>query len=282
MQGQFADLTDSQSFVHMRHIKGIFPELVALLCVIAFVLAGDLLSDTDRTPALFSSGDAGQVIVVYDGDTIKIRFDDGRVCKARLIGIDTPEIEDERQDVRFLAYTAKRFTFFHLYRRRIKIAYDWERTDSYGRLLVYVWSEEVGLFNEFILKEGYAFAFIKFPFNSEYKKRFIAAERQARDLEKGLWQKEPPPVIAAEDADDHVGKLLVVRYLCKDTRTRGNFVFLNSGENFSAVIPRAQISLFPEIDRLEGNVLSVKGFLETYKGKPQIMVFLPLQLRSDE
>ncbi|MGD9347995.1 MAG: thermonuclease family protein, partial [Candidatus Aminicenantes bacterium] len=213
---------------------------------------------------------------------IKVRFDDGRVKKARFIGIDSPEIEDERQDVRFLAYVAKRFTFFHLYRERVRISYDWERTDKYGRILVYVWTEKLGLFNEFILKEGYAFALTKFPFNSELKKRFIAAEKQARNLEKGLWQREPLPVITAEDTFDHVGKLLAVRYLCKDIRTGGNFVFLNSGKNFSAVIPRTKISLFPRIDRWEGNILSVKGFLETYRGKPQIMVFLPMQLQSDE
>lgn len=229
-----------------------------------------------------SPGDAGQVIVVYDGDTIKIRFDDGRVRKARLIGIDAPEIEDEREEVKFLAYMAKRFAFFHLYRERVKIEYDWERTDKYGRILVYVWTEEMGLFNEFILKEGYALVYTKFPFNAEYKNRFIAAERKARELEKGLWKKEPFLTIAVKDAIGHVGELLSVRCVCTDVRARGNFVYLNSSGDFSAVIPRRQISLFPEIGEVKGRKITVKGFLETYKGKPQIMVFLPMQLHIDD
>jgi len=262
--------------------KRITTGLSVFLSILFFIFFGSrsAITDTwfDRSPP----GDTGQVIVVYDGDTIKVKFENGRVQKARLIGIDSPEIEDERDEVRFLAYTAKRFAFFHLYHKRVKIEYDWERVDKYGRLLVYVWTEEVGLFNEFILKEGYASAFTKFPFKREYKKRFISAERQARDFEKGFWKKAPPLTIAAKDTLDHVGKLLSVKYLCVDVRTRGNFVYLNSSGDFSAIIPRAQISLFPQIRDVEGRGISVRGFLETYKGKPQIMVFLPLQLRVGE
>ncbi len=266
----------------MIHRKRITPGLSVFLFILFFFFFGSRSAITnikfDRSPP----GDTGQVIVVYDGDTIKVQFDDGRTQRARLIGIDAPEIEDERDEVRFLAYMAKRFAFFHLYHKRVKIEYDWERADKYGRLLVYVWTEEVELFNEFILREGYASAFTKFPFKGEYRKRFIAAERQARTLEKGLWKREPLLTIPAKDTLDHVGELLSVKFLCTDVRTSGNFVFLNSSEDFSAVIPRAQISLFTQISTLEGRVISVRGFLETYKGKPQILVFLPLQLNNIE
>ena len=229
-----------------------------------------------------SPGDTGQVIVVYDGDTITIRFDDGRVRKARLIGIDAPEIEDEREGVKFMAYMAKRFAFFHLYRKQEDIEYDWERTDKYGRILVYVSTEEAGLFNEFILREGYASVFTKYPFKTEYRNRFIAAEREARGLEKGLWKKEPFLTIAAKDAPGHVGKLLSVRYVCTDVSERGNFVYLDSSDSFRAVIPRRQVSQFTGIGKVKDKTIAVKGFLETYKGEPQIMVFLPVQLHIDD
>ncbi|MGD8538157.1 MAG: thermonuclease family protein [Candidatus Aminicenantes bacterium] len=262
----------------MIRTKRIGAGLCVLLWVILFFFCSNLSANARKTFSRSSLGDNGQVIVVYDGDTIKIRFDDGRVRKARLIGIDAPEIEDEREEVKFLAYTAKRFAFFHLYRKRIRVEYDWERTDKYGRILVYVWTKEEGLFNEFILGEGYAFVFTKFPFKEEYRKRFIAAERQARNLDKGLWKKEPFDTITARDALGHVGELLSVRYVCADVRARGNFVYLNSSGDFSAVIPNTQISLFPDISALKGTMISVSGFLEIYKGKPQIMVFLPHQL----
>jgi micrococcal nuclease len=266
----------------MIHRKRIAPGLSVFLFILFFFFFGSRSATTHERLKSDSSEDSGRVIVVYDGDTIKVRFDDGREHKARLIGIDAPEIGDEREEVRFLAYAAKRFAFFHLYHKRVKLEYDWERTDKYGRLLVYVWAEEVGLFNEFILREGYASAFTKFPFKEEYRKRFVTAERQARNLEKGLWKKEPLLTIAAKDAFDHVGELLSVKFLCTDVRTSGNFMFLNSSGDFSAVIPRAQISLFTQISILKGRIISVRGFLETYKGKPQILVFLPLQLNNIE
>ena len=264
----------------MMRIKRIPVDFCVSLSVLFFFFCGDLSANTNRMQGRSPSGDTGRVIVVYDGDTIKIQFDNGSVQKARLIGIDAPEIEDEREDVKFLAYTAKRFAFFHLYRKRVRIEYDWERTDKYGRILVYVWTEGESLFNEFILREGYASAFTKFPFKTEYRKRFIAAEGRARELERGLWKREPLLVIAAKDAISHVGEFLSVRFVCADVKVRGNFVYLNSSGGFSAVIPRERIALFPEILALKGREISVKGFLETYRGEPQIIVFLPLQLQK--
>jgi len=265
----------------MIHLKRITPGFCVFLLILLLFMTSNLSAILDVKIGQTRSGDTVQVIVVYDGDTIKVRFENGRVQKARLIGIDTPEIGDERENVRFLAYTAKRFAFFHLYRKRVRLEFDWERTDKYGRLLVYVWTEEVGLFNEFILKEGYASAFTKFPFKENYKKRFISAERYARNHEKGLWQREPLRTIAAKDTLSNVGEFLSVEYFCTDVRSQGNFVFLNSAGEFSVLIPSAQLSLFPRVNQLEGRVISVKGFLETYKGKPQIMVFLPLQLSKN-
>lgn len=267
-------------FIHMICIKETNSKCCVFLFVLFFLLCGNLSTNINMRHDHSFYGDNGQVIVVYDGDTIKIRFANGSVRKARLIGIDAPEIKDEREEVKFLAYTAKRFAFFHLYRKRVRIEYDWERTDKYGRILVYVWAEEVGLFNEFILREGFAFVFTKFPFKEEYRKRFIAAERQARKLEKGLWRGEPLLAISAEDVPGHIGEFLSVKFVCADIVVRGNFVYLNSTGDFSALIPRDRISLFPEIRALEGRKISVKGFLETYRGEPQIMVFLPLQLQK--
>lgn len=266
----------------MKCVERVNPAFRVLLIVLFFCSSG---SQPASLPIHFEgspSGDTGLVTVVYDGDTIKVQLDSGHVHKARLIGIDSPEIDDEREEVRFLAYAAKRFAFFHLYRKRVRIEYDWERMDKYGRLLVYVWTEDTGLFNEFILKEGFASALTKFPFREDCRKRFVAAERQARDLGKGLWSREPLLTVSAKDANDFVGELLVVKFTCVDVRIERNFVFLNSSADFSAVIPSAYTLSFPKIEEMEGEVLSVRGFLETYRGKPQILVFLPLQIYVGE
>ena len=229
----------------------------------------------------FSFPESGLVTAVFDGDTIKVRFKNDQERKVRLIGIDAPEIEDSREEVIFRAQMAKRFSFFYLYHKRIKLSYDWEIEDKYGRLLAYIWTENQGLFNKFILSEGFAFVFLKFPFR--YREEFIEAEREARRLEKGLWKKGPYPSISVSEVRAYIGNLLSVKYTCTRVRTKGKFVFLHSsGEEFSTLIPRESISLFPEPNSFREKVLSVKGFLEEYKGKPQILAFFPRQIKIEK
>jgi micrococcal nuclease len=222
----------------------------------------------------------GLITAVYDGDTVKVRFENGQETRVRLIGIDAPEIEASREEERFRAQMAKRFAFFYLYRKTVKLSYGWEMEDKYGRLLAYIWTEKQGLFNKFILSEGFAAVFLNFPF--EYREEFIEAEREARKLEKGLWKKGPYPSVSASDTRAYLGQLISVKYRCSRVQTKGKFVFLYSGEEFSTLVPLENISLFPELKSFKGKVLSVTGFLEEYKGKPQVVAFFPMQIKIEK
>jgi len=249
--------------------------LLLLLFFIGLFVSGILQSEQRREAAFPKSG---FVTAVYDGDTIKVRFNSGYERKVRLIGINAPETHDLRKEVKFHAYMAKRFAFYYLYNRKVNLTYDWELEDKYGRLLAYIWTEREGLFNEFILKEGFASVFLKFAF--KYKKEFKKAEEEAQRLGRGFWKKGPFPSIRADEARNNIGKLVSVKYTCSGVQNRGKFVFLvSSGEEFSALIPQENLSLFSGLELLRGNFVSVTGFLEEYKDKPQIMVFFPIQIK---
>jgi len=255
--------------------------LIIIISVLLFLagflgyLTGRSIYHKQEEGAVFPQN--GLVTVVYDGDTLKVKFKNGNERKVRLIGVDAPEISDQREDVLFRAFMAKRFAFFYLYRENIKLTYDWELEDKYGRLLAYVWIEGEGLFNKFILSEGFASVFQSFPFR--YRDEFIEAEKEARKLEKGLWRKENYPSILPEEAGMHIGELLTVRYTCARVQAEGKFVFLHSGGNeFSTLIPKESLNLFPGVNSYRGKVLSVTGFLEEYKGNPQVVAFLPSQI----
>jgi len=223
--------------------------------------------------------EAGVVSAVYDGDTIKVRFKSGFQRKVRLIGIDAPEIDDEREDVQFLAYVAKRFAFFHLYKREVKLSYDWQLEDEYGRLLAYVWVNEV-LFNDFILHEGFAYAFLKFPFRKDYQERFKGSEEFARKNERGFWRRGSFPQIHLQEVRDYLGKLISVQFKCASLESKRQFLFLNSSEKlFSALIPQKKLSLFSGWKNYLHRNLVVTGFLEEYRSQPQIMLFLPSQIK---
>lgn len=215
---------------------------------------------------------------VYDGDTIKIRFDTGREDVVRLIGVSCPELEDTREEIRFLAFMAKRFTYYHLYNKRVTLVYDWEHRDKYDRLLAYVFIGK-RLFNEFLLAEGFAWIYLKYPFREDFRQRFIQASREARSSERGLWKAKPYPVLSIKELMTHIGQMVRVEFACVSCRERGNFIYLHSqGRRFSALIPRDKQLLFPHVKAMEGQRVIVTGFLEKYKGQPQILLFLPWQL----
>lgn len=121
---------------------------------------------------------------VVDGDTIEARFR-GRVLDVRLIGIDTPESVAPGVPVQCYALEASRFTTDRLEGERVRLEFDVERIDRYGRSLAYVWLGHE-LFNETLVREGYAFV-TTYPPDVKYVDRFLAAQRDARAHDRGVW-----------------------------------------------------------------------------------------------
>ena len=241
--------------------------------LVLFLCAGMLAAQSRQI-------DNGTAAVVYDGDTIKVRFDSGSERRVRLIGIDTPEIANTPAETQLEALLAKRFTFHHLFRKRVQLGYDSEMEDKYGRLLAYV-RIEGRLFNEFILKEGFARVFLKFPF--AMKDSFIRAQEEARQKKKGFWQEKPYPLISHRDARHHTGKLMRVSFICARMRETSSFLYITPRtQDFAALIPKEYRYLFGDIRRLDGKAIQVSGFLEEYRGQPQIMLFFPSQLTHDK
>ena len=221
--------------------------------------------------------DRGTVVVVYDGDTIKVKFENGIERRVRLIGIDSAEMEDTPLETPLEALLAKRFTFHHLFRKSVKLTYENDLEDKYGRLLAYVWTD-VGLFNEYILKEGFAHVFLKFPY--AMKEKFIQAQNKAQELGRGLWQEKPYPFVSLQEVRGYIGKLMRVSFVCARLQKRGDFLFIYPGtEDLAVLIPKEYAIFFNDIQRIKGKAIEVFGFLEEYRGQPQVVVFFPSQLR---
>jgi len=228
-----------------------------------------------------SEKDTGIIVVVYDGDTVGVEFPDGRRRKIRLIGINAPETNHSDEQVQLLAQLSRRFTFYYLYEKQVTLMYDWEREDKYERLLAYIWTEENGLFNEFILEEGFASAYLRFPFKEEYRKRFIQAEKSARFSNRGLWREEPYLTVPLDKISNFIGQTAAVQYACQDVQTKRRFFFLHSAAQiFSILIPKNRENLFADVKDFKGRVIRVQGFGEEYDGQPQIIAFFPRQIKA--
>lgn len=225
----------------------------------------------------------GKVTAVIDGDTIRVKVPGRGEEKVRLIGVDSQELDDEREPVRLMAFLAKRFVFGRLFQTTVELLPGPEARDDYGRLLAFVRTAGGDVFNVTLVREGYAFAFLKFPFDESLRKDLKAAESEARQANRGLWRREPYPVIEAAEAGRHVGEVLTVRFRCLRSFKRGGFRLLEAdGAAFDAAIPFEVYRSLPGSLDFEGRTLRATGFVELYKGRPQIMIGVPVQLESAE
>jgi len=121
---------------------------------------------------------------IIDGDTIELE----NIGKIRLIGVDTPELAHPLKPVQFFAKKASEYTRKIAEGKRVKLEYDQERIDKYGRTLAYVYFENGKMLNSEIIKNGYGFAYTKYPF--KYMEEFRRYEREAKEQELGLWGNE--------------------------------------------------------------------------------------------
>lgn len=126
------------------------------------------------------------VVSVSDGDTITVKIA-GKAEIVRLIGIDTPETKDPRKPVQCFGKAASAEAKKLLDGKAVRLEGDPTNSnrDKYRRLLRYVYLEDGTLVNHYMIKNGYAFAYTLFPFTK--LEEFRAAEREAREANRGLW-----------------------------------------------------------------------------------------------
>ena len=126
---------------------------------------------------------------MIDGDTLVIEAPDGDkpVTRVRLWGVDSPEIGSGKKPDAHFGAEAKAFAEATLSGRDVYIVLSPRKTrGKYRRLLAYVYLERGGrMFNEMLLKEGYAYADLRFPHH--YDKQFQTIEKRARKAAIGLW-----------------------------------------------------------------------------------------------
>jgi hypothetical protein len=96
-----------------------------------------------------------------------------------------------------------------------------------------------------------------------------------------------PPIVAAEDAADHVGEYVTVVGRVANVFTSDNDnTFLNFGaayphQVFSATVFERYASDFNDLHDLKGRRVRITGKIRLYRNKPQIILESPSQLKID-
>jgi micrococcal nuclease len=125
--------------------------------------------------------EAATVKRIVDGDT----FETSKGQKVRLVGVNTPEIHGQAQA---FGQEASDYAKRELAGRNVLLFKDVSETDRYGRLLRFVFIQgETGLFNERLVREGYARVMTISP-DVTFAELFVKSERSARETGRGLWK----------------------------------------------------------------------------------------------
>ncbi len=159
-----------------------------MVIVIIIITVGQYYNwfDRARTVAVQNQPGLYRVVRFDDGDTIAVDMN-GVQEKVRFIGVDTPETHDPRKGVQCYGTTAAKFTRQFIGTNSVRLEADPLNTnrDRYGRLLRYVYLPDGRLVNAELIKQGYGFAYLSFPFTKSDE--FKDYQTQARQANKGLW-----------------------------------------------------------------------------------------------
>jgi micrococcal nuclease len=151
---------------------------VGLLLIAGCAL--DQRRDTAREPA----GAVASVTRVIDGDTIEVEIG-GRRDTVRYIGVDTPETVKQGTPVQCLGPQASAFNHRLVDGKQIRLRFDRELRDDYGRLLAYVYAGR-RMINAALVRRGYARTLTIAP-NTQFAARLQRLEMRAGRIGRGIW-----------------------------------------------------------------------------------------------
>ncbi len=157
---------------------------VNLVSVIFFLLASGfyLVHDKYSVPGQQKGEEFVTVSAVNDGDTVSVIMNN-RQEKVRLLGIDAPEIGQKPW-----GWEAKKFleSVMSSSGWRVRLEFDVDKRDKYGRILAYVRTADGRLVNLLLIKGGYATIFTVPP-DIRYANELRAAQQEARERRLGIW-----------------------------------------------------------------------------------------------
>jgi micrococcal nuclease len=130
---------------------------------------------------------SGLVTRIVDGDTVVVEG----VGTVRLIGVDAAEMTDQRPTVLGQARASTAYLSVLVAQKTVTLSFDQTRTDRYGRTLAYLHTADGRFINAEMIRQGYAHAFVRYPF--KYLEDFRQFQTEAREAGRGLWGPVPNP-----------------------------------------------------------------------------------------
>jgi micrococcal nuclease len=221
----------------------------------------------------------GRCTRVVDGDTLQLRGGE----TVRLLGIDTPEIGEP------FARDAKLFTLQLVAHTALRLEFDEQLRDSYGRLLAFVYAEtDEGwvLVNAELVRAGLAWLLF-IPPNELHRDLLEEARHEAILARRGLWGTVGGILTVAqleEDLVTCVTEVVTVRFELDAVTCDDGEILLYAADSDYGFHIRIPESLVPDTGAEDaaswvGSCFTVTGTLDCeYDTGPFIELEIPEQL----
>ncbi len=147
-----------------------------IVCVLLLLLPALSFAANDETIH-------GKVVRVKDGDTVVVApAEGGEFLVCRLYGIDAPEGKQ--------AYGEESTKALKTLILGQQVAVRTKGRDQYGRKICFIQKGELDV-NVEMVRQGHAWAFRKY-LNQPNTSAYVAAEDEAKQAKRGLWQQPNP------------------------------------------------------------------------------------------
>lgn len=185
-----------------------------------------------------------KVTRIVDGDTIEVDIG-GDLYKLRYIGIDTPETIHSQRPVEHFGKEAMEKNRQLVEGKTVRLEKDVSETDKYGRLLRYVWIDDI-MVNAELVRLGYA-QVASYPPDVKYQDLFLQLQKEAREAGLGLWGEASSELPAPSGTSVQITKIF-----------------------YDGVVPRVESDEYVEITNLGSEPQDLSGWVlkDIADGKP--------------
>ena len=135
-----------------------------------------------------------KVIEVIDVATIIVSYN-GHPNSCLYIGVSAPESENPLSPT---SLEARKFNKSLVEGKDVRLKFDEQKYDKYGRLMAYVYCDDVFV-NAEVIRQGYGSVMIISP-NTSHAEYFLKLESEAREAKSGLWAGAVAVKAPAQDA----------------------------------------------------------------------------------
>ena len=243
-----------------RHIP---VRLLFCFCALLTTTAACAVSNTDK------------IRHVIDGDTVVLAS--GR--HVRLIGINAPESGKDGSPDQPLAAKARQRLAALVEKRNVKLVFEEEREDHYGRMLAHVLLPDGTSAGEILLREGLAWV-VAIPPNLGNLNAHLTAENDARVAGRGVWSEpaytpKPASKLSAGDTGFRFIEGTVLRH------TRGKrVIYFDLTPTVALVVSHEDWKKYygGQPSGLVGHRVIARGWLTEFRGRLHMRVPHPAML----